>query len=309
MSKPVDEELYRKVKTEVDKSYDKPSAYRSMAYTRAYMKAFREKYGPKKSAYAGKNPEELEGWRKEKWIDIKSFVENPTNPVPCGNAPVEKGEYPLCMPKNEAMKYSESELKLLMRRKSELGKRRLVKEAFLRDVLEPEKIPAVRKYKQKYTRDRRLKLAKPLPEKKAEKILEEPTMREEIKEIKEKEATRRRGRPMATEEEKEASRLRRLENIRLRKEQAAEKFRAEKMSEIQGREGASALNVEQQVIKETPRRFLSQEEREMRRELLKPVREKREKVEKAPKPRAFRSMGTFPPLKRNEKGEIIMTFD
>jgi len=134
MAEPSDQELYNASKREVDKNYDKPSAYRSMAYTRTYLKNYREKYGDDKKAYKGKNPENLKNWRKEKWIDVKSFLKDPNNPIACGNATIKKGEYPLCMPKNELSKYSKLELSLLVKRKNQIGKRRLDKDAYLKTV-------------------------------------------------------------------------------------------------------------------------------------------------------------------------------
>jgi len=177
MAEPSDMNLYNEAKREVDKSYDKPSAYRSMAYTRTYLKKYREKYGDDKKAYKGKNPEELKTWRKEKWIDVKSVLQNPKNPTVCGNAPIKPGEYPLCMPIKEIQKYSKSELGLLVQRKNQIGKKRLVKDAFLRDVLKPDEIPPIREYKEKYVKDKRLKLPKPLPKAEAEKILKEKPIR------------------------------------------------------------------------------------------------------------------------------------
>lgn len=171
MAEPSDAILYNEAKREVDKSYDKPSAYRSMAYTRTYLKKYREKYGDDKKAYKGKNPEELKTWRKEKWIDVKSVLQNPKNPTVCGNAPIKKGEYPLCMPVKEIEQYSKGELQLLVNRKNEIGKKRLVKDSFLRDVLKPDEIPAIREYKEKY--NDRIPIAKPLTKEKAAKILKE----------------------------------------------------------------------------------------------------------------------------------------
>jgi hypothetical protein len=218
MAEPADQELYNQSKREVDKQYDKPSAYRSMAYTRTYLKKFREKYGNAKKAYRGKNPEELKTWRKEEWIDIKSFLQDPKNPTKCGNAPVKKGEYPLCMPKSEAVTYSAGELSLLVKRKSEIGKRRLVKDTYLRDVLQPDKIPPIREYKDKYEgKDRRIKLPEPLPENEAKKILDEKPIGkslrksdfEVIKEPKE-------PKPAKTEEEIEKARLQKNLNQKAR---------------------------------------------------------------------------------------------
>jgi hypothetical protein len=127
MSEPSDKELYDKSKEEVDKSYDKPSAYRSMAYVRTYLKNYREKYGDDKKAYTGKNPGSLKNWRNEKWINIQSFLRDPKNPVACGSPQRGKREYPLCMPMKDVKKYSKSELEALVKRKNEIGKRTLIK--------------------------------------------------------------------------------------------------------------------------------------------------------------------------------------
>jgi len=178
MAEPSDQALYNKSKEEVNKNYDKPSAYRSMAYTRTYLKNYREKYGDDKKAYKGKNPENLKTWRKDKWVDVKSFVKDPSNPTACGNAPIKKGEYPLCMPIAKARSYSKSELNLLIARKNQIGKRRLVKDAFLRDILEPEKITPIREYKDKYVKDKKAKLPEPLPKAQAEKIMKEKPVKE-----------------------------------------------------------------------------------------------------------------------------------
>jgi hypothetical protein len=180
MAEPSDQELYNSSKREVDKNYDKPSAYRSMAYTRTYLKNYREKYGDDKKAYKGKNPENLKTWRKEKWVDVKSVLKDPKNPTACGNAPIKKGEYPLCMPEKQLAKYSKSELSLLIARKNQIGKRRLVKDAYLRDLLEPEKITPIREYKDKYVKDKKAKLPEPLPKAQAEKILKEKPIKEVI---------------------------------------------------------------------------------------------------------------------------------
>jgi len=149
-----------------------------MAYTRTYLKNYREKYGDDKKAYKGKNPENLKTWRKEKWIDVKSFLKDPKNPTACGNAPIKKGEYPLCMPVKQLAKYNKNELGLLVQRKNQIGKRRLVKDAFLRDVLEPEKITPIREYKDKYVKEKKFKLPEPLPKAQAEKILKEKPVKE-----------------------------------------------------------------------------------------------------------------------------------
>jgi hypothetical protein len=190
------------------------------------------------------------------------------------------------MPIKEAKSYTEGELNLLMKRKNELGKRRLVKDAFLRDVLEPEKIPAERVYKQKYIRDRRLKLAKPLPEKKAEKVLKEPTMREVIKqetkpvEVKEEPIRRPRGRPAFTAEQNIAA----AERIKQRKEMRKEEARATFLKEEALRTGKSEIPVPRRFYTEKDKEFVRQqreqekldiEARRKEREESKKVREER----------------------------------
>jgi len=201
MAEPSDMALYNKSKDEVNKNYDKPSAYRSMAYTRTYLKNYREKYGDDKKAYKGKNPEELKTWRREKWVDVKSVLKDPKNPIACGNAPIKSGEYPLCMPEKQLSKYSKSELSLLVQRKNQIGKRRLVKDAYLRDLLEPEKITPIREYKDKYVKDKKAKLPEPLPKAQAEKILKEKPIKIE-KPAKE-------PKPVMTDEEKREAKNRR----------------------------------------------------------------------------------------------------
>jgi len=213
MSEPTDMALYKEVKNKVDKSYDKPSAYRSMAYTRFYSEEFKKKYGNDKKPYKGAKPGNLNRWRNEKWIDVKSFLENPKNPTSCGNEPVKKGEYPLCMPEKQVSRYSKQELQLLVERKNEIGKRRLVKDTFLRDVLKPDEIPKERIYKQKYQNDGRLKLPKPVKEKEAKEIIKqqkEPKVKEpkepKVKEPKEpKEPSGAVGRPKISPEQRQAN--------------------------------------------------------------------------------------------------------
>lgn len=109
---------------------------------------------------------------------LKSFLSNPNNPTVCGNAPIKTGEYPLCMPEKQLAKYNKSELGLLVQRKNQIGKRRLVKDAFLRDILEPEKITPIREYKDKYVKEKKNKLPEPLPKAQAEKILKEKPEKE-----------------------------------------------------------------------------------------------------------------------------------
>lgn len=272
MTEPTDKNLYDKVVTEVDKSYKKPSAYRSMAYSKYYMKAFEEKYGNKKSAYKGKNPEELKTWRKEKWVDVKSVLKDPKNPTACGNEPVKKGEYPLCMKEKDLAKYTKGELELLRERKNQLGKKRLVKDAYLRDVLEPEKTPAARIYKQKYVKDKKLKIPEPVPEKEAIKILNEKPIGRRTREKQEvtipttedlvkAEKKVPRGRPKLSEEQLRINKAATLERRRVARQQVKEQ-NAIKRAEEKAIRNAEKEAAQQQIKENKPERVMRYRENE-----------------------------------------------
>jgi hypothetical protein len=264
MTEPTDKALYDKVVAEVNKSYKKPSAYRSMGYTKYYQKAFEEKYGSKKAAYKGKNPGELKTWRKEKWVDVKSVLRDPKNPTACGNEPIAKGEYPLCMKEKELGKYSKGELGLLVKRKNELGKKRLVKDAFLRDVLEPEKTPAVRVYKQKYL-PKKERIPEPVPEKQAAKILREAPVRmvrEKTAKVKvptmEEGVTKppaKRGRPKLSEEQLAANKQATLERRRIARQAVKDENAIRRQEEKAGR-NAEKEEARRQVQENRPERVM-----------------------------------------------------
>ena len=265
MTEPADKILYDKIVTEVNKSYKKPSAYRSMGYAKYYKKAFEEKYGSKKSAYKGKNPEELKTWRKEKWVDVKSVLKDPKNPTACGNEPIAKGEYPLCMKEKDLGKYTKGELELLRERKNKLGKKRLVKDAFLRDVLEPEKTPATRIYKQKYV-PKKERIPEPVPEKEAKKILNESPIRgkrirEKVQRVTVPTIPKPRGRPKLSAEQLESNKQATLERRRVARQEVkkanAEKRNAEKAQRNAEKEAA------QQLVKEAkPERVMKYRDNE-----------------------------------------------
>ena len=156
MAEPTDMKLYNETKDKVDKIYDKPSAYRSMAYTRFYLRAYREKYGNDKKAYKGKKPGELEKWRRDKWLDVRSFIDTPKDPKACGSIEYGKDEYPLCMPESKLKRYNKNELITFLNRKAELGRKRLVKEPYLRDLgmAKPEKVKTIKIEEPKKARGR-----------------------------------------------------------------------------------------------------------------------------------------------------------
>jgi hypothetical protein len=236
-----------------------------MGYTKYYKKAFEEKYGTKKSAYKGKNPEELKTWRKEKWVDVKSVLKDPKNPTACGNEPIAKGEYPLCMKEKDLGKYTKGELELLRERKNKLGKKRLVKDAFLRDVLEPEKTPATRIYKQKYV-PKKERIPEPVPEKEAKKILNESPIRgkrirEKVQRVTVPTIPKPRGRPKLSAEQLESNKQATLERRRVARQEVkkanAEKRNAEKAQRNAEKEAA------QQLVKEAkPERVMKYRDNE-----------------------------------------------
>ena len=102
--KPKDPVLYAQAMDYADAIYDRPSAYKSMAIQKQYMKLYREKYGDR-DAYTGpKRERDLEKWRREKWTDVESFLEG--NPRPCGEPPKpgERKRLPACRPIKELEK-------------------------------------------------------------------------------------------------------------------------------------------------------------------------------------------------------------
>ena len=230
MATPTDDALYNKTKSEVDKTYTKPSAYRSMAYTRFYLRAYREKYGNDKNAYKGKKPGDLDKWRKEKWVDVRSYVDTPSHPKACGTVQHGKGEYPLCMPEKKVKKYSSTELTALINRKDELGKTRLVKEPYLRN-LGVSKEPVVKMKKSALVKEH----------KKLVKTLEHPTPKAIKSELKEQYEKKPRGRPRV-----ERADVEKKPRGRPRIERKAEEPMVEKQEAVKrGRGGRPRLTEEQ----------------------------------------------------------------
>jgi hypothetical protein len=72
---PVEPSLYEKIKKEVFKQYEKPSAYRSGALVKKYKEEFKKLYGDKPPYIdtIKKEPKSLENWFKEKWKDYAGF--------------------------------------------------------------------------------------------------------------------------------------------------------------------------------------------------------------------------------------------
>ena len=74
--KPVDAELYNKVKEDVYKLYKTHSAYRSGMLVQKYKEAFKKKYGTRKKPYTGKKKNKigLKRWFDEKWVNQRGNV-------------------------------------------------------------------------------------------------------------------------------------------------------------------------------------------------------------------------------------------
>lgn len=91
MPTPKDKKLYEEVKREVNKSYKKPSAYRSGAYVKLYLQKFRKKYGMKENPYLEEKEKlpPLKRWFLEDWksdtnkykYTSKSSVYRPTKRI------------------------------------------------------------------------------------------------------------------------------------------------------------------------------------------------------------------------------------
>lgn len=73
---PRDSTLYEKTKTEINRKYPKPSAYRSGILVQTYKKRYAKKYGPNRQPYIGKKTQKvgLARWFREKWVNQKGEI-------------------------------------------------------------------------------------------------------------------------------------------------------------------------------------------------------------------------------------------
>lgn len=71
MAIPKDAQLYDKAKAEADKTYKKPSAYKSGFIVKRYKELYKEKHGSGE-AYEGKktNAKGIGRWILEKWVSV-----------------------------------------------------------------------------------------------------------------------------------------------------------------------------------------------------------------------------------------------
>lgn len=90
-----DIDLYRTAKRWADAHYMVPSAYKSMAIQKKYIELYEYKHGDK-NAYYGKSEGKLGKWRKEKWVDVESYLNGMVKP--CGSVPYSDASYVACRP-------------------------------------------------------------------------------------------------------------------------------------------------------------------------------------------------------------------
>lgn len=117
-AKPINQELYNKIKDEVYKKYPKHSLFRSALIVKKYLKE-----GGK---YEGKeNQMNIKKWFKQNWISANDYLRDKT--VKCGEANTQEdyNEYPLCRPKAILDKLTKPEIKKMVDEKNKIGKKQL----------------------------------------------------------------------------------------------------------------------------------------------------------------------------------------
>jgi len=120
-AKPSNPKLYDKIKKEIYSQYPKHSAYRSMMIVKEYKKA-----GGTYEDEA-QNDMNTKKWLKQQWTDANHYYHT-GEVVPCGSQNTKDlyGEYPLCRPLSILKRLSKEQLKEMIDKKNELGKRPLI---------------------------------------------------------------------------------------------------------------------------------------------------------------------------------------
>lgn len=125
--RPLDRALYDSVVAAAKRKFAVwPSAYASGWVVKEYKR--------RGGRYAGEkaSDEGIAKWFREEWVDISRPIYNENGKLvgyaPCGRKRSEKGGYPKCRPKKEAMRMSASQVASAVRRKrtaeSKAGSRR-----------------------------------------------------------------------------------------------------------------------------------------------------------------------------------------
>lgn len=119
-SKPLDTNLYNKIKDSIYKQQPKHSLFRSARIVKEYKKAggeYTDDIKPKMN---------IDKWFKQKWISLNDFLRNDI--VKCGNSDTQTkfNEYPVCRPLSIAKKLSKSQIKDLIDEKNILKQKPLL---------------------------------------------------------------------------------------------------------------------------------------------------------------------------------------
>lgn len=123
-AKPVNQELYSKIKDEVYKKYPKHSLFRSALLVKKYL--------DQGGKYHGKeNQMNIKKWFKQNWLSANDYLRDKI--VKCGeaNTQEEYDEYPLCRPKAILDKLTKPEIKKMVDEKNKIGKKQLKTKSIL----------------------------------------------------------------------------------------------------------------------------------------------------------------------------------
>lgn len=115
---PKDQVLYNKAKSIADKTYDKPSAYKSGFIVKKYKELYKEKYGSGEAYTGTKTKKGLTNWYKSDWKDVGE----------------KKGDYPLYRPTVKASKDTPKTAQ-------EIGKKRLAEQDKLKQKIKGGNLP------------------------------------------------------------------------------------------------------------------------------------------------------------------------
>jgi len=117
-AKPKDMKLYNRIKKEIYDKNPKHSLYRSAMVVKEYKRQggeYIDSLDDKKG---------IPKWFNENWLSANDYLRG--KEVPCGANNAEKyGEYPLCYAEERLKKFSKEELRELIDKKTELGKKHL----------------------------------------------------------------------------------------------------------------------------------------------------------------------------------------
>lgn len=125
-AKPLDKELYEKVKEKVYSKNPKHSLFRSGQVVKEYKKAGGE-YDDEEAPMMN-----IKKWFRQKWISLNDYYHN-KDVVPCGNSNTEEkfGEYPLCRPLKIAESLKPEEMKKMIDKKNDLKTKPLITKKLL----------------------------------------------------------------------------------------------------------------------------------------------------------------------------------